>query len=86
MAIMSAVTGRVLPETSVFIGGCDLMGNLFWDESSIIPILEVMEHNRCTCLYGPMKVNCLATGHSHKVKVIESFNAAILFEVAEYIR
>ena len=62
------------------------MGNLFWDESSIIPILEVMEHNRCTCLYGPMKVNCLATGHSHKVKVIESFNAAILFEVAEYIR
>ena len=86
MAIMSAVTGRVLPETSVFIGGCDLMGNLFWDEPSIIPILEVMEHNRCSCLYGPMKVNCLATGHSHKVKVIESFNAAILFEVAEYIR
>jgi len=81
MAIMSALTGKVVPETSVFLGGCDLMGNVFFDETTIDPVLECMDQIHAASLYGAANLAQLAerTGH---IKVVGAFSASVLWEVA----
>ena len=82
MAIMSALTGKVVPETSVFLGGCDLMGNVFFDEPTIDPVIEYLEQMNCdTCLYGPVNLGQLAT-RAHGIKIVGAFDIAVLCEVA----
>lgn len=82
MAIMSALTGKVVPETSVFLGGCDLMGNVFFDEPTIDPVIEYLEQMNCdTCLYGPMNLGQLVT-RAHGIKIVGAVDIAVLCEVA----
>ena len=81
VAIMSALSGKVVPGTSVFVGGCDLMGNVFFDDPTIDPVIEQMEQIHGTCLYGPMNLGQLTT-KQHKIKVIGCYDIAVLSEVA----
>lgn len=82
MAIMSALTDKIVPETSVFLGGCDLMGNVFFDEPTIDPVIEQLEQMNCdVCLYGPMNLGQLVTG-AHDVRIVGAFDIAVLCEVA----
>lgn len=83
MAIMSAVTGKCIPGSAVFLGGCDLFGNILWSGDDITPIIERMEQGGETCLYGPTSLSD-CTFQARDVRVIQSYSAGFLFEIAEY--
>ena len=66
----------------MFLGGCDLMGNVFFDEPTIDPVIEYLEQMNCdTCLYGPMNLGQLVT-RAHGIKIVGAVDIAVLCEVA----
>lgn len=81
MAIMSAITNRKLPPNAVYLGGCDLSGNLFWDEIKLTSVINCAESAGDAVLYGPVGLAAL-TKEMGPVMIAESFNAAILFEIS----
>ena len=81
MAIMSAITNRQLPPNAVYLGGCDLSGNLFWDETNLTSVINCAESAGDTVLYGPVGLAEL-TKEMGSVIIAESINAAILFEIS----
>ena len=81
MSIMSAVTSRMLPQDAVYIGGCDLLGNLYWGGDDLTPILNCAEAGEETAIFGPIGLaDHTSESSSGSVRIVESFNAALLFE------
>ena len=80
-AIMSAITKRLIPSDIAYLGGCDLLGNVFWDESNLNSIISCAESAGESALYGPIGLAELA-GETYGISIIESYNAALLFEVS----
>lgn len=70
MAIMSAITNRQLPHNAVYLGGCDLSGNLFWDQTSLTSVINCAESAGDTILYGSVGLTKL-TKEIGKVMIAE---------------
>lgn len=81
-AILSALQGVTYSEHELFLGGCDLFGNLYFEEPSIDPYLEQLS-GQFKVFYGAVGMADLVfeTHPSHPVEIIETPNAALLFEV-----
>ena len=80
MAILSDLTGKTIPEDALFLGGCDLYGNMFWDGPALGPIVDHIKHSGKTNIYGPLELAEYAPKHCD-LNLVQSFDAAILFEI-----
>lgn len=80
IAIMSAAAGKAISSGNVFIGGCDIYGNLSWDSQLIDPVVELAERSGLTHMYGPIGLGAHSSGSS-QVQIIGSYNAGLLFEI-----
>lgn len=81
VAILSALSGKVVPSTSVFLGGCDLMGNVFFNHTTIDPVLEQLDRIHATHLYGPANLSQLATKKTN-ISLMGCYDIAVLSELA----
>lgn len=81
-AILSALQGVTYSEHELFLGGCDLFGNLYFDESAIDPYLEQLP-GQFKVFYGAVGMASLVfQAHpAQSVQIIETPNAALLFEL-----
>jgi hypothetical protein len=85
-AVCSAAMGYVAdPGRVLFVGGCDLYGNLYFEEWDLLPLLRAMEDRGFTTLYAPLGTGRLmeqVRGFSGSITVIEAPDAMTLFSMA----
>ena len=82
-AITSAVGQMQFINKAAFIGGCDLYGNLFLDETSISPILNAFSAIGITTVYAPRGSGQLIYGHcADGIEIIESDSMLSLIKMA----
>lgn len=68
-----------------FIGGVDLNGNLYFDETDVVPILRTVENSSITTIYAPPGVSEMMASFANKnsnITVIEAQNAQHLVSMA----
>ena len=80
MSIASVLTGKSLPPTALFLGSCDLHGNVFWPESTLAPVMQLLQRHNIKTLYGPIGIGSLLPSSSD-VTAIESYTADLLFNL-----
>ncbi len=83
-AILSRLTGVDLGKTA-FIGGIDLAGTLYFDESNILPLLKALQRSDVRTIFAPAgtieMIDIQAPDLCPQVKVIESRNAMDLLSL-----
>ena len=68
-----------------FVGGCDVNGSLYFDESDLTPLLRSMKAQGVSTLYAPMGTSKLVspkTSADCNVTIIEAPDAKTLFSLA----
>lgn len=85
-AICSGLTNDcLLPDNAVFLGGIDLYGNIFFDESDLTPLLKTMKASKMATLYAPMgtarKINMKELDDCN-ISIIEAPDAPALLTIA----
>lgn len=84
MAVCSAVQRRTLSPEAVFVGGADLMGNLFFASPTARPVLSALSGSGHT-LYGPAALEDLLSQEDRQragVNVVTSLMAEGLYLMA----
>lgn len=81
-ALISAIQATPLSASEIFLGGCDLFGNIRLDEISLDPYLRSLSGQYQT-LYGPIGISELLYERHQDchMNIIETPNIAILLEL-----
>ena len=81
-ALISAIQATPLSASEIFLGGCDLFGNIRLDETSLDPYLRSLSGQYRT-LYGPIGASGLLyeRHQDYHMNIIETPNIAILLEL-----
>ena len=83
-AILSALHGTVYSDKELFLGGCDLFGNLYLDEKTMDPFVEQL-YSKFTTVYAAIGAAKLVYNpHSlQSMTFVETPNMSILSELNE---
>jgi hypothetical protein len=85
-AICSKILNRSLAlDDTCFIGGCDLNGSLYFDQSDLNPLLRAMKARGVSTVYAPMGTNQLVdtrVSDDCNITIVEGLDAATLFGLA----
>ena len=76
---------RIAASDSCFVGGCDLNGSVYFDESNLGPLLQMMKAQGVSKLYAPVNTNRLIYGTAANdccVTIVEAQDAKTLFTMA----
>lgn len=83
-AILSALHGTIYSDKELFLGGCDLFGNLYLDEKTLDPFVEQL-FGEFTTVYGALgAAKLIYNPHSaQSMTFVETPNMSILSELIE---
>lgn len=83
-AIFSAIKQAPCSSEELFLGGCDLFGNMYLDETTVDPYVRRLA-GRFHTLYGPMGMTKLLYGSpaSESMRLVELPNMSVLFELMD---
>ena len=90
LACYAAICSRLLnknmaSQNTCYIGGCDLFGSLYFDESDLTPMIRAMKARNVTMLFAPMGTSQLvdpAVIGDCKITIMEAPDAKTLFSLA----
>ena len=90
MAVFAAICSAAMkfvvdPGKVLFVGGCDLYGNLYFEEWDLLPLLQTMKERGFTTLYAPLGTGRLMEqihAFDGSITVIEAPDAMTLFSLA----
>ena len=90
MAVFAAICSAAMkyvvePGKVLFVGGCDLYGNLYFEEWDLLPLLQTMKERGFTTLYAPLGTGRLMEqvhDFDGSITVIEAPDAMTLFTLA----
>ena len=85
-AICSLLCGRTMDLGKIlFLGGCDLHGNLYAEQCELLPILKMMKDRDMTTLYAPLGTGQIIQqlrDYEGGILVVEALDAKTLFTLA----
>lgn len=90
LACYAAICSRLLnknmaSQNTCYIGGCDIWGSIYFDESDLTPLIRAMKARGVTTLYAPMGTSQLvdpAVIGDCKITIMEAPDAKTLFSLA----
>ncbi len=84
VAILSALKGILLSPQALFLGGCDLYGNLYLDENTIDPYIKHLS-SQFERIYGGLGLSSRVYGQqqAQPVSIIETPHMSVLCELMD---